>query len=153
VYGLYRWSKATTTAKVGKAAATNVPRWLAVGVAAVGVFFIGGEAGVALSIGRANQLRNICLELAQDRDISAMLTMELIASGRTEELYDSSEDELVKCAIPPSRSAAKSQAVSQAAKRCVVSLKVFYSRYPDRKANLERRKPDVARELGLATGP
>jgi hypothetical protein len=123
-------------------------RWLVVGVAAVGAFLIGGVAGSALSRAHAKQLWGLCRGLFEDHHNHAILTMELIASGRTDSVYDLAEDEIVLCALPPIP-----QERSHDSQRCADTLKAFYSRYPDRKANLERRKPDEARHFGLAAGP
>jgi hypothetical protein len=131
-------------------------RWLVVGVAAVGVFLMGVVAGSALNRGYANQLRNLCLGLVEDPHAHAMVTMRLIASGRTDSVYDLAEHEIVTCAMPPRPQGVSTEAdaaAASAAQRCAGFLKAFYSGYPDRKANFERRKPDDARQLGLASGP
>jgi hypothetical protein len=47
----------------------------------------------------------------------------------------------------------QAQAISQVAHPCADYLKAFYSHHPDRQADFVRRKPDEARQLGLASGP
>ena len=88
------------------------------------------------------------MALFEDRQIVALSMMRFIAEGHTDWVYNLTEDRATGCAAPPSDA---NRANEQ--QRCIARLKLFYDNYPERKAALVQRLPDVARALGYAAGP
>jgi hypothetical protein len=124
-------------------------RWLALGGGLIGTFAIGVFAGVASSRNAyAHRFQTLCQALFVEPANRALTTMTFIASGHPEWVYDVAEDRALLC-----NAQIKPEQRSLDFRRCAESLKAFYAAYPERAANLARRRPEVAQALGIASSP
>jgi hypothetical protein len=123
-------------------------RSLVLGAAEVGIFVLGGVAGAVFTKDAfLHEFRTRCLALFDDKEIVGMTKMEFMAEGHTDWVYNLTENDATMCITPKDGNHSKEQ------QPCIARLKAFYDRFPDRKAGLEQRHPDVAKALGYTTSP
>jgi hypothetical protein len=126
-------------------------RWLAVAFGSAVIFALGVFLGVHLEYQANTRLnRTMYLLLADNlghHGREALLTMTLLASGRTDAAYDLAESAALVCGPPLSLENRKRSDADLL--DCSGRLREFYNHFPERKAELVRRNPFDAQRLGF----